>query len=72
MQLRHDVLFTTKFTATFDDLRWLVLKVYTKFHVGLSDFLPIIIKSYILTLFPTHNGMNLLLKEYSIMATGLK
>ena len=32
--------------------RSLVLKVYTKFHVGLSDFLPIIIKSYILTLFP--------------------
>ena len=48
------------------------LKVYTKFHVGLSDFLPIIIKSYILTLFPTHNGMKLLLKEYSIMATELK
>ena len=26
--------------------RSLVLKVYTKFHVGLSDFRPIIIKSY--------------------------
>ena len=47
--------------------RSLVLKVYTKFHVGLSDFLPIIIKSYILTLFPTHNGIKLLLKEYSMI-----
>ena len=52
--------------------RSLVLKVYTKFHVGLSDFLPIIIKSYILTLFPTHNRMKLPLRECSIIATWLK
>ena len=34
--------------------RLLVLKVYTKFHVGLSDFLPIIIKSYIPTYFVSY------------------